>query len=422
MSPERILYPRSEKARNLINFLYEEEKNMRTERRTHPYSYNELMNLFNYSKRSIFRILKEGSISREGRSEKEKDCIIPSPSRELAWFIGILSSRGFSGTRMFSCSSPISRSNSKDFLDTFRSVGENLFKMNAAKDTTKEKAYQGGRRIYKDRVVEFHSSKAGGFLGDLRKSIWPQTILEKHPWILANQEYGWGFIEGYFDGHGGIYEGQGNRVILTSPSRNACFFLLELLVKLGIKEPKLQTKHNSPEGISGVVLSRIDDARTFAQNCHSQISRKEEFLQYYRQREAQRNLKRNKLESRPTNQSILEEWQRLRTSLGHVPTWNEIMNLKQLTQTKYSPNIYSTHFGATNENKSRGSFPLAVENLERTLLERTSDEDINELLKSYEYATGIQIKYVPKVHRDWRREERAKSRLEELFSEIGQEL
>lgn len=403
MSPERVQYPRSEKARNLINFLRDEEERMAAEERTDPLSYQELSDLSGYPIKSVSRILRKAGISREDRRDsKEKDCAIPSPSQDLSYFIGLLAASGnFSDRKTDFSLNRVSEEN-KGILPVFKSLGETLFQINATV-ASKEKVVQSYR--YKDESVVFNSTKAFQFLGNLGKSRWPQTILEKHSWIFTNQDYIWGLLKGYFDGSGGIYEGQGNRVVLRSSSRNDCLSLLQLLVTVGIKEPKLQTLSRAKEGVSGVVLCVIEDARTFAQNVHSRIPKKEEGLEYYRTRQNRQGLKRI------SDDELINEYAKVRKILDHPPSYLEMLKLHKEGITRFNMSTYSERFGDE-------SFVKAREYLEGILLKKAAGKDINELLRSYEYATGIQIRYVPKVHHDWQKEETAKQRLEELLSKI----
>lgn len=347
----------SNRRQRLLHFLQNEEERIATGVQTGPSSYKELGTLFSYSPKNISRVLRETRISREGRQgTKEKECELPSPSRELAYFIGLLSASGQFNVNMTNFALYRSSARNKDILPIFISIGESLFKINASVIPRHNKVVNG-RSYQENEIIIFNSSKATRFLGNLRKSKWPQTILEKHEWILSNQDYTWGLLEGYFDCHGGAYKDQGNRIVLRSSSKNDCLFILNILVGLGLKEPKLQILNRASEGVGGVVLAYLDDARMFAEKVHSRLPHKERLLEHYRHRVDKSSL------PRISDEELIVEWVRLQGVLGHWPNSSDLLRLKKSKSTKYNLRTYVKRFG-------NGSFVRVYENLGRIAQER----------------------------------------------------
>src|SRR3990172_2667108 len=115
------------------------------------------------------------------------------PSYELAWTIGILAGGGSVG-RQISFDSP-----EKELLEYYRLICESHFHLGVK---TTPKAIGKDGKLYERNY--FQNRQIAILLGDLRRTQWPRTILDQHQWILQNQRYTWGLLEGYFEPRGRI--------------------------------------------------------------------------------------------------------------------------------------------------------------------------------------------------------------------------
>ncbi len=198
-----------------------------------------------------------------------------TPSRNLAWMIGVLSCQGYV--------EPIGDAFSVDsvdtqFLEAFKSTGEELFKING------QWRFKRGVR----KGVIFYSKSIVRKLGDLRKTQWPNTIRNSHTWILNNSHFGWAFLQGAFDRVGHINDLETShdyRADLSTDDLMCANFLADLLVRLGVENPRLDYEKQGNERVrlKGITVERVNDIRKIALNIHSAIAIKEQRLELYRQ-------------------------------------------------------------------------------------------------------------------------------------------
>lgn len=315
------------------------------------------------------------------------------PSRELAWLIGTLAGKGsveFDPYRIQLTSS------TEPLLSEFKLVGESIFGLNAD---------------YKPEThVKFYSRRFAAALGNLRRSEWPKTIKEQHPWLLDNQRYTWAFLEGLYDtiGTSRIAPGR-RRVVFAATYIDAANSILELLARLGIQNPKLSRDRTYRVGLRGVVVENVRDIQSIAENIRSRVPLQEERLSSLRSLNLQGEGSERNYPS--SIEELIQEWTRLTNLLGHVPTRDEITEGRKLKKTRFSAEVYTHRFSGSN------SFTETKNVIEEMIRQegRISDEDINQLLRNYEQETGVQIRFTPKLHRS--PEDEARKRLEQLLQE-----
>jgi len=301
--------------------------------------------------RDIRKSIPREGFARRGITEAEsrEDFV---PSRDMAWIIGVLAGGGYANPDDKRISID---SNSEKFLDEFKTAGERVFRVNSVYRT---RVKSDGKREAKG--VTFYSRKVALMLGDLGSPEWPDTIINRHKWIVENTNYLWGFIEGIFERKGNVFISK-NRVkgiSIGTDYVNVANFVAELLVRLGIKNPRIEHNKRGKQGIKGVRVHNIQDMKHFAENVHSKIPEKESRLSDCRELEYRRKPVR-------TNASDLSSIE--------------------------------------------GGFPTARDSSERTIFA----ESVNFALKQYEEEKGVQIRYSPKLHRQSELEEKRK--LEEIF-------
>jgi len=102
-----------------------------------------------------------------------------------------------------------------------------------------------------------------------------------------------------------------------------------------------------------------------------------------------------------SDEEVVLEWIRIKNALGHSPSYEEIYKLHKQGLTRMSYPIYRNRFG-----KER-SWASAKENLDKVAFSK----ETNNLLEQYEYTSGKQIRFVPKIHRST---EEAKRRLNQI--------
>jgi len=288
-------------------------------------------------------IPREG-FSRRGITEAEsrEDFV---PSLDMAWVLGVLAGGGYANPDDKRISID---SNSEKFLDEFKTAGERVFRVNGVYRT---RVKSDGKREVKG--VTFYSRKVALMLGDLSSPEWPATILTDHKWIVENSNYLWSFIEGVFERKGNVFISK-NRVkgiFIGTDYVNVANFVAELLVRLGIKNPRIEHSKRGKEGIKGVRIHNIRDMKHFAENVHSKIPEKESRLSDCRKLKRYGGPRRRSVKSYPTvtKQEGIEKWK----------------------------------------------------------------QDVNSVLKQYEDESGIQVRYTSKLHRP--SEEEEKRKLEEII-------
>lgn len=327
----------------LVNFVRDEAEGFKRGEVTHISSNEELRRQFGYSNASSFyRLLgREGLIQERKRliMERGRERLMPSP--DLAWMLGILAGGGYvmpeNGAIGFT-------GREEHLLEAFKTTAEGLFNTNVFISSDEKNKGDEEKRYQR---AHFHSTSIARALGDLRRNQWPQTLTEKHSWILDNPSYIWKFLNGFFEVRGHITS---RGIIFTSSYLDIGNTLIDLLTRVGIDNPRFQAKGRTIKEIQGVGLHNLRDQKLFAQNISSKIPLKEQRLDHYRKKEISVN----------TRGDFIEEWKRLKKLLGHLPNSSEILELGRQGQTRFHYTSYSNRFG-------KGSYKKASEYLEKVI-------------------------------------------------------
>lgn len=351
MTPEK-----SERRTQLLKYVQEEIQKLEAGKITRLPTYQELADQFGYkSDVSAYQLL-----ARQGIKLKEyiPPFRLPESSADLAWVLGILSAGG--SVRLVSGWIWLANTH-ENVLEKYKLLGEKLFSLNAHKISSGgEKSWGSSQPGY-----QFNSVKVARFLGDLREDSWTRTILSQHPWVVDNSRYTWGFINGFFEERGSVYINEKpykteHRIKISTPSPNEANLLAEMLVRQGLEYPSIQYAFRGGERVKGIRIQNLRDIRLFAQNVHSVIPKKEEALEYLR----------NKFplpghyahQPKYTTEKLIEEWKKVCDTLNGIPTARKIKNLKRDGTTTVSEMTYAQRFG-------HGSFVKAREELERIINE-----------------------------------------------------
>lgn len=320
------------------------------ERTTLP-SPHELGELFDYQNTvGMTRSLSNrGLLHRLEQAYKEANIVYPS--NEWAWMLGILALGGSTSPH----NQQISLTSSDPYLlNAFSLRGANLFHMNPA--STIDRAKSDGRET---RRVFFGNGYMVKALGDLRRESWPETISEKHRWIYEDDEYIWSFLEGVCEVRGVISNKPGKRRITVNTNfRQVANTISDLLVRVGIDQPRDKRDSSTREGIRGVEVGTLDDVTYLAQHIHSVNPKREEILQELRELDIKSPARVNSLDE------VVDEWIRLRNLLGRVPNSSDIPRLKKLGETPYSIKVYMNWSGGNSWVNSARFFEDMVRNRE----------------------------------------------------------
>lgn len=222
----------------------------------------------------------------EGASQPES---LITPSREWAWFMGILAGGG--------------HINNQDSVIRFRASDENL--RSAIKLRGERLLNIHPTEFTEGNFIRFGESRQGSDLGDFRRDQFGSTIRERHGWLLKDPQYMWSFLEGYFDANSRIKKG--SHIILSTSKTASANFVTELLVTVGIQQPSLNPDRNAKDGINGIKISTPHDMHIFASHVHSVIQIKEQILQYYRELEPEVEAAKNK--ATRISEALRRRWQ-----------------------------------------------------------------------------------------------------------------
>lgn len=266
-----------------------------------------------------------------------------SPSSDLAWMLGVLAGGGnTTGT------DGVVRLNRSDerLIKAFVTTGETLFRMNTSYVPRK----RGDGSTYE--LPHFLSINLARRIGDFRSREWPNTILNRHRWILENERYAWEFLGGFFDVRGNIDLKEDTKLRFNLSHQIAANFILNLIVSLGIRRPIFSFKRKLNR-VAYIGLTNKKDLKTFADNIHSRILIKEEKLQLLREYTGKRKPREKKPRGRSSENTergvpaieMIEEWRQIHDVLGRTPRYDEIRSLHNEGRVKFSPIQYSYHFG-----------------------------------------------------------------------------
>lgn len=344
-------------------------------------SYTELATRFSYRNPDSLRTILPPELLQE-KLKAEASRYTLSPSSELAWMVGVLAGSG-----------NIARNGSIVFINAdqqaraaFKSRGERLFGISASEQPT----YTGKNPI--NPRVTFHSAGYARELGDFSGDTWANTLLQKHDWILRNQAYIWSLLTGFFDKHGHLYINSAKRydnVELRTGYRTTGNLLAELMVRVGIEDPKINLDRHRLDQVKGVVITSLKDIRHFSENVHSIKPAVEDRLTFYRTLDieiAQRTI---------TDEAAIREWGRITAILGHSPSQSEVEKLRKFKLTEFGRDVYVTRFGKTNGGRSFVVARKYLEDVSKGYTELDSDE-VQEARKQYETAIskeGKQAKF-----------------------------
>lgn len=313
------------------------------------------------------------------------------PSRPLARTIGMLAGGGYINLSkgkayLYSPDEPV--------LTAFQNSCEDIFQIMPKRIPMW--IQKDGRTYY---TIGFYNLSLARALGDMRRTEWPKTVNNLHPWIKTNPDFLWGFLEGFFEMRGEIET--------ELPHRHAMFRtsyfsikqeLKDLLQKAGVRNPVMRKE--------GVYVGKIREIKTIAQSIHLAIPEKERMLTFYRNyADKQPRVKE------PCFEDILAEWERVKTIMGRNPTSPEVQQWKKEGKTLYSKNVYTARLG--------GDFSTARDTLNKLLEQRDGeDKDAQEvvvfdasLLTAEQEVMLAQKMEKQKAFMEW-----AKARVEEAVS------
>lgn len=271
-----------------------------------------------------------------------------TPSRELAWMLGVLSG---SGEVNQSRGTIRIRESNIPLLAEFKKQGEKLFHKNAH-ERDEQKDSKG--RVIKE--VIFYNSTLSRELGDFSSGNWSDTVRDKYKWVLRQPDYTRAFIEGFFDTKGNIGTDVSRQITFQVPNRNVANYVNTLFARLGIKHPHTFPDKRSPESRI-IQIYRLKDLKHFALNIRSHNSDKEEKLDTFRRLSLQKS-ERIELSKKVTNLEALEVYFRIRKKLGRPPGVRDYHRLNEQKDTLLTFDFYRNKFG-------KGSYPKARKYLER---------------------------------------------------------
>lgn len=276
--------------------------------------------------------------------------LVPSPS--MGWLLGVLAGRGHvdlgsrNGTSRSGGEISLTVVDS-DLLREFKLTGETLFRINA---TT------GGN---KRSCVRFAKHNLAVAMGSFKNGVWPETVMERHRWVLEDINYTRSFLTGFLDSSGNLnmYPSNVHRIILSTPVLSDANMLADMLLRVGIENAHILRDRNYTEGIKGVGVSDLNSIIKFAKQIHSRIPAKEKRLKYYRGLSYQRGLNRRFY----SDEEIIEQWQNAVIELGHNPSVGEVEMLRNNGKISVSSGTIKYRFGQGSFTKARETLGQMVE-------------------------------------------------------------
>lgn len=207
---------------------------------------------------------------------QQKKIKIPSPSKELAWFLGVLAGDGYvSSLRDKSKTYKASLTSvSKEFVGRFVRIGRVLFGIQPSLRTYKKYKLKGRWREYHE--CSFISKAMVVFLGDWRENSWFETLTNRFNWVWDDKHCISAFLGGFFDSDGSIIynkEKYVRRVSFAILNKNAQTTIEKMLGELGIK-CQVYWK--------GIQIDGKGNVQKFAMHIESCISRKRRLLNLVR--------------------------------------------------------------------------------------------------------------------------------------------
>jgi len=203
--------------------------------------------------------------------EMQKKVTIPKPSKELAWFLGVLAGDGYvsplinkeySYTVQLAATSP-------EFVQKFSKVGRKLFGIKPCLRNFNAYKLRGKWRKY--YVSAFYSKKLVLFFGNWKENIWPKTLKESFNWILKNKSFARSFLTGYFDS-------EGSAIYNDRPTRRATIAVMnkdaQEILRIMLKQVRIKGKFYW----KGIQIDGKKEAKNFANQITSCIPHKQKIL------------------------------------------------------------------------------------------------------------------------------------------------
>ncbi|OGM33468.1 hypothetical protein A2803_04710 [Candidatus Woesebacteria bacterium RIFCSPHIGHO2_01_FULL_44_21] len=247
---------------------------------------------------------REGQIylGREVEPDSEKKEYTIEPSYDAAWFLGVLSTAGYTRIQGKRYAVRLQTQDS-ELIEKFSALGEQILETKPILYTNE---YSDPNRKM-SQTVQFSGKKAVTQTGDMRKSIWPATIARNHSWIMEDDIYLWKFIEGMFDasGHIGIAEsskGVRGYLRINCPTQEGLVFINSLLQRLEFRNSQV---YLNPKGRVGYIRNYSqEEVVNFSLSINSCITQKQESLEIMRKKGveiARRKEKSERIEEPSTN-------------------------------------------------------------------------------------------------------------------------
>lgn len=330
-TPEQ--YQRAEAVRQHVR---QEIQNLKTGQVPNLTSFSDLSIQFGYTKRGSARaILSSELIEQRKLAEAERLQLVPS--RELAWVLGVLAA----GAHQVEGRTTSIESDSQELLNAFESRGQRLFKKTARRGRNVHRRETGIKEM---PTVSFYSAHLGRALGDLGREHWHETIVTTHKWVIEQETYMLGFLEGFYDKRGAIYD---NAIVINISNQGGASLLLDMLTRTGIQNPTIRRDNKSPNITRGVAIHSSKDTNLFAWKIHPVIPAKNAALERFRSRIVKRGA-----QIIYSDEELIREWSRIVELLGRIPNHNDIKRLKEQGETHFYGQNFSNRFG-------EGSFPEA---------------------------------------------------------------
>lgn len=186
-----------------------------------------------------------------------------APSRKTARFLGMMVSGGAikSNSQQFSCTNE-----DENLLQVFKILGEEILGINAI-ETPKSPT--------RNKTVSIHSKYHGKALGPFQRGERGKTMQTNYRWVL--DEYLKDFAAGVFEAGGTVSITETHKTLaFSSNDPELINFYRRMLNRLNIK--KIHTRTN-PEGI---IISDMNEIRSFAEQIKSEIPAKKKLLEEMR--------------------------------------------------------------------------------------------------------------------------------------------
>ena len=207
---------------------------------------------------------------------QQKKIKIPQPSKELAWFLGVLAGDGYVSSlrdksKTYKASLTVV---SEEFVNQFSKIGKVLFGIQPRLRKYNKYKLKGIWRKYYE--CTFVSKAMVNFLGDWRENVWFETLTNRFNWIWDDKSNISAFLGGFFDSDGSIIynkEKYVRRVSFAVLNKNAQTTIEKMLEELGIK------CHVYWKGIQ---IDGKENVKKFAMHIESCISGKKRLLNLVR--------------------------------------------------------------------------------------------------------------------------------------------